>query len=118
MKEFSTQDSGKRQVESSGFQRDTQEGKPRFYLLYPKGVPYNQQPLTRFAQLLERGAQKYESRNWEKANSKEALERAKESMLRHASQAVCDETDEDHLAAVMFNAMFIMVLQWRLNGQK
>lgn len=114
---FTTKDSGERYVEDSGFQRDTQEGKPRFYLLYPKGIPYNEQPMTRLAELLARGASKYNDRNWEQADSITALERAKESLLRHATQAVNDETDEDHYAAVMFNAIFCMTLEYKLKDE-
>ena len=110
-KKFETKDSGKRYSEDSGFQRDTQEDKPRFNLLLPKGIPYSEQPLTRFAELMSRGADKYNDRNWEKADSPEALERAKESLLRHAMQLCCDEEDEDHFAGVMFNAMFIATLK-------
>ena len=114
-KNFVTKDSGKRHTEDSGFQRDTQEGKPRFYLLFPKGLPYSEQPLTRLAELMARGAEKYDDRNWEKACSQEALDRAKESLLRHCIQAVNGEVDEDHYAAIMFNTMFCIKLEYELN---
>jgi hypothetical protein len=115
---YETKDSEKRYVEESGFQRDTQEDKPQFGLLLPKGIPYKEQMITRWAELMTRGAKKYNSRNWEKANSQEALDRAKESLLRHAIQACTDEQDEDHLAATMFNAMFIATLQYKLRNKK
>ena len=110
---FTTKDSGKRYTEESGFQRDTQAGKPRFWLLYPKGIPYADQPLTRVAELLSRGAEKYDSRNWEQADSETALERAKESAMRHLTQACCGEEDEDHFAAVVFNCIFAMTLEYK-----
>lgn len=117
-KKYETKDSGKRYTEKSGFQRDTQEGKPRFNLLLPKGIPYKEQPMVRLAELLGRGASKYNDRNWEKADSKEALERAKESALRHLTQACCGETDEDHWAATMFNCIFAMTLEHKLKETK
>lgn len=118
VKKFETKDSGKRYKEESGFQRDTQEGKPTFNLMFPKDIPYTEQPITRLADLFARGAEKYDDRNWEKADSQEALERAKASMMRHATQALCGETDEDHYAAVMFNCIFAMTLEYKLNNDK
>ena len=93
---FTTKDSGVRHDYGSGMRRDTQEGKARFDLLIPLGVPYDEQFLTRAAQLMERGAVKYGFRNWEKANSPEELERFKGSALRHLMQYITGETDEDH----------------------
>ena len=116
-KNYKTKDSGKRYTEDTGFQRDTQEGKPRYYLMFPKGIPYNEQPMKRLADLFMRGASKYTDRNWELADSPEALERAKESLLRHAIQAVNGENDEDHYASTMFNAIFCMVLEWKLKNE-
>ena len=101
--EFITKDSGQRQDYASGMRRDTQEGKPDFALIVPLGVPYDEQMLTRWAALMERGAVKYGIRNWEKANSEEELGRFKASAFRHFFQWICGETDEDHAAAVYFN---------------
>lgn len=103
--QYETKDSGKREEYSTGMVRDTQDGKPRFDLLFPKDVPYQHQILTRFAQLMERGAQKYSERNWELAGTEEELERFKQSGMRHMVQWFNGETDEDHAAAVMFNLM-------------
>jgi hypothetical protein len=102
---FDTKDSGVRAEFSTGMVRDTQEGKPRFDLLLPKGVPYADQMLTRFAALMERGAFKYTERNWERARTQEELDRYHSSAIRHLMQWVNGETDEDHAAAVMFNIM-------------
>ena len=102
---YITKDSGKRQQFDSGGQRDTQEGKARFDLLFPKGVPYDEQLITRFAYLMGRGAEKYNDRNWELFNSEEELDRAKSSALRHLIQWYHEEDDEDHAAAVMFNLL-------------
>jgi dATP/dGTP diphosphohydrolase, N-terminal len=101
--DFVTKDSGARSEYKSGMVRDTQDGKPRFNLLYPLDVPYSEQMLTRLAELLERGMAKYGWRNWEKANSDEELIRFRESAHRHFIQWLCGEKDEDHGAATMFN---------------
>lgn len=102
---YETKDSGVREEYASGMVRDTQEGKARFDLLLPRGVPYANQMLTRFAELMARGAKKYGDRNWEKARGEEELERYHSSALRHLQQWVAGESDEDHAAAVMFNVM-------------
>ena len=100
---FITKDSGQRATFDSGMQRDTEQGKARFDLMIPNGVPYADQFLTRVAELMGRGAEKYDDRNWEQANSLEELARMKSSAYRHFMQWVCGETDEDHAAAVVFN---------------
>lgn len=100
---FTTKDSGKREEYASGMRRDTQDGKPRFALMYPVDMPYDLQPIKRLADLLTRGADKYGVRNWEKACSQEELDRFEESAHRHFAQWLCGEEDEDHMAAVMFN---------------
>jgi hypothetical protein len=105
--EFETKDSGARAQFDSGMQRDTEEGKARFDLLIPDGVPYEAQLLTRFAELMGRGAIKYEDRNWEKADSDAEIRRAKSSAFRHFMQWFCGETDEDHAVATMFNIMVV-----------
>lgn len=102
---YETKDSGKRQDYESGMQRDTQEGKPRFDLIFADDLPYSKQMLTRFAGLMERGASKYGERNWQLSNSAEELARFKASATRHFMQWIMGETDEDHGAAVYFNIM-------------
>jgi hypothetical protein len=102
---FTTKDSGKRQEFESGMRRDTEDGKARFDLIFPEGVPYKDQMLTRFAELLQRGATKYGENNWQQANSEEELRRFRSSGLRHMVQWACGETDEDHAAAVFYNLM-------------
>lgn len=111
---YTTLDSGERQVYSSGMRRDTQDGKPRFDLLIPRGLPYERQLLTRLARLMERGAEKYGERNWESAYDQEALDRAHASALRHHMQWACGEMDEDHAAAIVFNVMQAEYLRWRV----
>jgi hypothetical protein len=93
---FKTKDSGKRQVFLTGMARDIQEGKPRYDLL-------DRPMLKRWADLMARGAEKYGSRNWEKAETAEELERFESSAIRHMFQWLNGEQDEDHAAAVLFN---------------
>jgi hypothetical protein len=96
-------DSGKRLNFESGMVRDVSTDKPRFDLVIPEGIAFNDLMLTRWAELLRKGAIKYSERNWEKADSNEELNRAKESAFRHFMQWFSGETDEDHAAAVFFN---------------
>lgn len=101
---FITKDSGERDSFATGMVRDAGAGKGRYDLLPREAVH-------RVAQLLERGADKYEARNWELG---QPFSRAICSMLRHAFQAAAGMTDEDHLAAVVFNAMAVMTYQDRI----
>ncbi len=103
MTEFVTKDSGERAEFDSGMVRDTDSGKARFDLIMPVGLEYHEQMLTRLAELMARGAEKYTARNWEKARSQEEYNRYISSALRHMHQWVGGEGDEDHAAAVMFN---------------
>lgn len=116
MTHFKTKDSGERENYVSGMQRDIQVGKPRFDLLLLSDMPYEEQFLTRFAALLERGAEKYGERNFELANSPEELARFKASAHRHFMQWVCGEVDEDHMAAVAFNLMAAEYVKWKLKN--
>lgn len=112
---FVTHDSGARAEYKSGMVRDTQEGKARFGLLRTLEQPYEAQMLTRLAQLMTRGADKYGERNWEKADSLEELERFQESAERHFNQWLAGELDgEDHAAAVMFNVIAAEFVKWKL----
>lgn len=110
---YVTKDSGVRASYESGMVRDTQDGKPRFDLLIPDGVPFPAQFLTRCADLMARGAVKYEDRNWEQANSVVELNRFKASAYRHLMQWITGDNDEDHAAAVVFN-----LLAWETTSYK
>jgi len=114
--EYITKDSGERQQFDSGMKRDTESGKPRFDLIVPEGVPYEEQMLTRFAMLMSRGAEKYDARNWEQADSEEEIKRAKSSAFRHFFQWLCGERDEDHAVAVMFNLMVVETIEPRVKA--
>ena len=102
-RDYITKDSGKRKTFGSGMQRDTAEGKPRFDLVIPLGQRYEESLLYRWAMLLDRGAVKYDERNWEKASGREEAERFKASAFRHFMAWFHHEQDEDHAAAVLFN---------------
>ena len=116
MPDFITKDSGERQEYDSGMVRDLQDGKPDFSLILTD-APYEEQLLTRWAALMERGAGKYGRRNWQKANSQEELERFKASAFRHFVQWVSGETDEDHAAAVLFNINAAEFVKYKLNNR-
>lgn len=111
---FETKDSGAREEYPSGMRRDTQDGKARWDLLFVPGVPYDQQPLYRVAELMRRGAEKYGDNNWVLADSEEELARFKASAARHFAQWMAGETDEDHGAATWYNIQAVMVLEWKL----
>lgn len=111
---FETKDSGKRIDYPTGMRRDVADDKPDFYLCLPKGIPYEEQLLTRFAALMTRGKKKYGSRNWELAQTEEELERFISSGDRHFKQWQCGETDEDHAVAVLFNIMAAEMVKYKM----
>lgn len=91
--QFETKDSGERVEFATGSRRDTDKGKPRYDLIPLRA-------LRRWADLMARGAEKYGERNWEKGQS---MARIQSSALRHLIQYMEGQTDEDHLAATLFN---------------
>jgi len=87
----------------TGAQRDTHEGKLRFDLTSPFADE-------REAELMRIGAEKYEVFNFMKGIP---MQRCYASLMRHAKKWLYNEMlgikqDEDHLAAVVFNAKAIM----------
>ena len=97
MSEFITKDSGERKEFASGMKRDVTTGKTLWHLVASGSM------LRRWAELLTRGAVKYDADNWMKANGEEELKRFRESSFRHFMQWYNGDTDEDHGAAVFFN---------------
>lgn len=93
---FETKDSGQRVDFPSGMRRDTDKGKPRYDLI-------DEPMLTRWAELMARGAEKYGENNWKLANSEEELQRFKASGFRHFIQWIRGDEDEDHAAAILYN---------------
>ena len=101
-------DSGVRTTYSTGAQRDGGEGKGRFDLL-----PF--EPILAYAKLLEKGAKKYAARNWEQGVP---ISRFFDGALRHLFKAQAGLTDEDHLAAVIFNVGGIIYTRHQIkNGR-
>jgi len=105
MAEFDeVKDSGKRQEFETGSKRDTRDGKGRFDLIPPYA-------LTRLARHYENGAKKYGDRNWEKG---QPLARYLDSMIRHAYKFLGGSREEDHLAAVAWNALAYIETEYRI----
>lgn len=102
MKEFDkVQDSGKRQSFKTGAVRDTQENKGRYDLLPVHAIH-------RLARHFENGARKYDADNWRKGIP---LRRYMDSLLRHAFEFMGGKDDEDHLAAIIWNACCLLETQ-------
>lgn len=97
-KKFITKDSGEREESETGMVRDIQAGKPRYDLI-PVG------PLHRLADLYARGAIKYNDNNWMKG---QPYSRTYASLFRHMIAWREGDNSEDHLAAVLWNAMTLM----------
>lgn len=95
---FIIKDSGERQEFESGMVRDSQEGRSRPDLISPFFED-------RLGIHLARGAKKYNERNWEKGAK---FSRFWASLNRHVMLQGQGDRSEDHLAAIVFNAMGIM----------
>lgn len=101
--------SGERKQFDSGMIRDVDADKIRYDLAFDGPM------FERYAQHLTNGANKYAARNWMKANSKEELNRFKESAIRHFIQYIRGDTDEDHFSAIIFNLNGIEYVREKLN---
>jgi len=99
--QYETKDSGAREVMPTGSQRDTREGKGRFDLITPFAM-------ARLAGVYERGAVKYDARNWEKG---QPFSRLFDSATRHLNRFAMGWTDEDHLAQALWNIAAIIHFQ-------
>lgn len=97
-------DSGQRQEFETGSKRDTRDGKGRYDLIPAYA-------LSRLARHYENGARKYGDRNWEKG---QPLARYLDSMIRHAYRFLGGSRDEDHLAAVAWNALAYIETEERI----
>lgn len=87
-----------KQVYETGAQRGEESNRGRYDLISAAF-------LKRLAIHLEKGAKHYAPRNWEKGLP---IKRSFNSLLRHALQWHNGDRDEDHLAAVACNLMFIL----------
>lgn len=94
-------DSGERQHFTTGAVRDAADTKPMLGLISPFF-------LRRLGWWLTLGARKYDARNWEKGMP---FSRVVDSLERHVQAFKAGEVDEDHLAAVACNAMFLVHYQ-------
>jgi len=115
---FITKDSGKRVDYESGMRRDVCDDKPRFCDLLIEEIPYEEQMLTRYANLRTRGAKKYGNRNCELSNTKEELKRYKASAFRHFIQWLCGNTEEDHASAIWFNVAMAEMVKYKLKEEQ
>ena len=91
-------DSGERQSFDTGAVRDTAEDKPRPDLMSPFAAE-------RIGDWLAIGALKYAERNWEAGIP---ISRCMASLERHLMAYKMGKDDEDHMAAIATNAMFIL----------
>jgi hypothetical protein len=99
MNEFQMADSGAHQSFGEGRAiRDTPTNKPRPDLISPFAEE-------RQGHWLRMGAAKYAERNWEKGMP---FSRCVASLKRHVMRYQQGMRDEDHLAAIMFNAMALI----------
>ena len=104
MKYNEVKDSGKRQEFSTGSKRDTNIGKGRFDLIPAYA-------LKRLAIHYENGARKYGDRNWEKG---QPIGRYIDSARRHINAYLNGSDEEDHLAAVAWNALAAIETEHRV----
>lgn len=107
-KDFITKDSGERRKFTSGAQRDVANGKGRYDLVSPIMID-------RLAKLLERGAVKYDDRNWEKGMP---LSVYMDSGMRHLYKYLEGHTDEDHLIAAIWNLQALLHIEEMVNRGK
>jgi hypothetical protein len=99
VQKFAMKDGGKKQSFGDGMAiRDTADDKPRPDLISPFAEE-------RLGNWLALGAKKYFERNWEKGMP---FSRCTASLRRHVMRFQQGAKDEDHLAAVLFNAMALV----------
>ena len=91
-------DSGTREQFDTGAVRDAVGAKPRPDLISPFAM-------MRLGEWLRKGAEKYSDRNWERGIP---VSRCVASLYRHLLAYQMGQRDEDHMAAVMCNAMFVL----------
>lgn len=102
--DYAIKDSGKRTEFPTGSVRDIREGKGRYDLIAPFA-------LHRLAKHYEKGALKYEARNWEKGQT---LHSYIDSALRHVNDYMMGMRDEDHIIAAVWNLMAFVDTQERI----
>jgi hypothetical protein len=90
--------SGSKRVFSTGACRDNADDKPSMELL-PLDL------LMRVSEWYTIGGKKYGNHNWRKGQNVSACVG---SLLRHLTKYCLGQKDEDHLSAIVFNALSIM----------
>lgn len=85
-------------VFATGARRNSAEGKGRYDLLPPEAIDA-------LAKRFEYGAKLHGANNWRKGIPNSSLF---DSALRHLFQALADNTDEDHLAACLWNVAVLI----------
>ena len=94
---------GEMEQQGNGGTRESSKGRGAFHLF-----PY--EAMEALAIWYEQGAEKYGDRNWENGLMvSDSINR----MVRHAIKAANGWTDEDHLAAVMWNAACAITMEKR-----
>ena len=101
MSDYITTDSGERRKFNTGAQRDVVDGKGRYDLISPIMIE-------RLAKLLQRGAEKYNDRNWEKGMP---LSVYLDSGMRHLFKFLEGHRDEDHLIAAIWNLQALLHIE-------
>lgn len=108
--DFVVRDSGKKAQYDDGMQRDDPTGKPKFRLLWPEGVPYEEQLMYRVAMHYMLGGMKYGDRNWEKSCTGESLAAHADAVERHFQKFLSGVEDgEDHAAAVVWGINAVLL---------
>lgn len=110
------EDSGKRQVYSSGAMRDPSTGKIDWTRVTFGPL------LRRWAMHLTKAEAKYPDAapgvpNFSLIETKEELLRYKKSAFRHFMSWYFDETDEDHAAATTFNINGVEIIKAKMRGE-
>lgn len=101
---YITRQEGEEAVHSDGVRRDTDQGKTLYTLMFPKGVPMEDQLIVRVAELYTRGGAAHGLRNWENSRAEDTLEHHTEALWRHFMKFFFDVQDgEDHAAAIVWN---------------
>jgi hypothetical protein len=101
LSDYITKDSGERRKFNTGAQRDVVNGKGRYDLISPIMIE-------RLAKLLQRGAEKYNDRNWEKGMP---LSVYMDSGMRHLFKFLEGHRDEDHLIAAIWNLQALLHIE-------
>lgn len=117
--DFVVRDSGSKAQYDDGMQRDDPAGKPKFSLMWPKGIPYEEQLMYRVAMHYMHGGEKYGDRNWEKSCTEESLAAHEEALWRHFTKFCAGVEDgEDHAAAIVWNINAVLLTRRNIKLKK